>query len=240
MPTEPAETSSLDPNDILTAEFEYISQTAFQANEDRARVTNFYLVTLVGFIAALLGTQLDNLMVPHVYWAFAALFVVLFLASILTLLQLVRLREAWFESIKAINDIKTYYQAKLPELELGTALRWKATTVPACYKPWSVGFLLALQVAVLGGDGRRCRHLHRADLGRVAMGMGCGRCSALRRHANGLVPLLAASAELLSRRRAIRQRVLIALGPRDSVPEVEVPSARLRKNIHCLPGESVA
>lgn len=151
MPTEPAETSSLDPNDILTAEFEYISQTAFQANEDRARVTNFYLVTLVGFIAALLGTQLDNLMVPHVYWAFAALFVVLFLASILTLLQLVRLREAWFESIKAINDIKTYYQAKLPELELGTAFRWKATTVPACYKPWSVGFLLALQVAVLGG-----------------------------------------------------------------------------------------
>lgn len=151
MSKEPAETSSLDPNDILTAEFEYIAQTAFQANEDRARVTNFYLVTLVGFIAALLGIQMDNLMVPQVYWAFAALFVVLFLASILTLLQLIRLREAWFESIKAMNAIKAYYQAHLPALDLDAAFRWKAATIPAPFKPWSVGFLLALQVAVLGG-----------------------------------------------------------------------------------------
>ncbi len=151
MPKEQGETSSLDPNDILTAEFGYISQTAFQANEDRARVTNFYLVTLVGFIAALLGAQVQNLMVPHVYWAFAALFVVLFLASILTLLQLVRLREAWFESVRAMNDIKAYYQANLPGLKLDTAFRWRSTTVPARYKPWSVGYLLALQVAVLGG-----------------------------------------------------------------------------------------
>lgn len=151
MRKEPAETSSLDPNDILIAEFEYISQTAFQANEDRARVTNFYLVTLVGFIAALLGIQMDNLMVPQVYWAFAALFVVLFLASTLTLLQLIRLREAWFESVKAMNAIKAYYQAHLPALDLDGAFRWKAATMPAQFKPWSVGFLLALQVAVLGG-----------------------------------------------------------------------------------------
>lgn len=148
MPTEQA---TLDPNDLLAAEFEYISQTAFQANEDRARVTNFYLVTLVGFIAALLGSQLENLMVPQVYWAFVALFVILFVESILTLLQLVRLREAWFESIRAMNDIKAYYQAHLPGLHLDTALRWRAATVPARYKPWSVGFLLALQVALLGG-----------------------------------------------------------------------------------------
>lgn len=151
MTAEQSEASSLDPNDILTAEFEYISQTAFQANEDRARVTNFYLVTLVGFIAALLGTQMDNLMVPQVYWAFAALFVVLFLVSTLTLLQLIRLREAWFESIKAMNAIKAYYEASLPGLKLDTAFRWKTATIPEQYKPWSVGFLLALQVAVLGG-----------------------------------------------------------------------------------------
>ena len=31
---------SLDPNEILVAEFEYIATTAFQANEDRARVSN--------------------------------------------------------------------------------------------------------------------------------------------------------------------------------------------------------
>lgn len=151
MPTEQTRTDTLDPNDILTAEFEYISQTAFQANEDRARVTNFYLVTMGGFIAALLGSQMENLKLPEVYWAFAALFIILFIDSILTLLQLVRLREAWFESVRAMNDIKAYYQARLPGLQLDTALRWKTTTMPKQYKPWSVGFLLALQVALLGG-----------------------------------------------------------------------------------------
>jgi hypothetical protein len=151
MPTEQPDTASLNANDILTAEYEYIAQSAFQANEDRARVTSLYLVTLGSFIAALFGSQAQNLLLPHAYWAFAALFVILFLASILTLLQLVRLREAWFESIRAMNDIKAYYQTQLPGLELGAALRWKATTMPARFKSWSVGFLLALQVALLGG-----------------------------------------------------------------------------------------
>jgi hypothetical protein len=43
---------------ILIAEFEYIAQVAFQANEDRARLTNFYLVTLGSFIAAIVSRGL--------------------------------------------------------------------------------------------------------------------------------------------------------------------------------------
>ena len=46
--------------DILQAEFNYIAQTAFQANEDRARVTTFYLVNLGGFVAALYSSQVAN------------------------------------------------------------------------------------------------------------------------------------------------------------------------------------
>ncbi len=151
MAQDQAQGASLDPDEILTAEFQYIAQTAFQANEDRARVTNFYLVTLGGFIAALVGSQLPNLPVPQVYWAFAAGSAILFLASVLALLQLVRLREAWFDSVAAMNRIKGYYQERLPGFELGRAFAWSAGTLPAKYKPWSVGFLLALQVAVLGG-----------------------------------------------------------------------------------------
>jgi hypothetical protein len=149
MPVEPVETAPLNPNDILQAEFTYIAQTAFQANEDRARVTNFYLVTLGGFIAALVGTHVDSSMTAGIYWAFAALFVVLFAASVLTLLQLVRLRWAWFDSVRAMNAIKSYYEDRFPDLALGTALVWKK--LPRAFNPWSVGFLLALQVALLGG-----------------------------------------------------------------------------------------
>lgn len=141
----------LDPNSLMVAEFGYIAQTAFQANEDRARVTNFYLVTLAGLIAAILGTQFDNLAVPQVYYAFSALLVVLTAASLLTVLQLARLRQAWFGSVSAMNHMKDYYARHFPDLQLKDAFAWDHNTLPARYKPWSVGFLLALQTAVLGG-----------------------------------------------------------------------------------------
>jgi len=46
---------SLDVNEILVTEFEYIAATAFQANEDRARVSNYYLMTAGAAVAAILG-----------------------------------------------------------------------------------------------------------------------------------------------------------------------------------------
>ena len=149
---EPKSTDKpLDPNAILTAEFNYIAQTAFQANEDRARVTNFYLITLGGFVAAILGMRFESLLVPHVYWAFVALFTILAVASLLTLLQLVRLRQAWFASVSAMNHLKDYYARHVADAQLEEAFAWKTRTLPARYKPWSVGYLLALQVALLGG-----------------------------------------------------------------------------------------
>jgi hypothetical protein len=141
----------LDPNAILTAEFNYIAQTAFQANEDRARVTNFYLITLAGFVAAILGMRFEGLMVPYIYWAFVALFAILALASLLTLLQLIRLRQAWFDSVTAMNHLKDYFIRHAAGSQLGEAFLWKPGALPARYKPWSVGYLLALQVALLGG-----------------------------------------------------------------------------------------
>ena len=44
----------LDVNEILVAEFEYIATTAFQANGDRARVSNYYLMTAGAAVAAIL------------------------------------------------------------------------------------------------------------------------------------------------------------------------------------------
>ena len=133
----------------MTAEFQYIAQSAFQANEDRARVTSFYLVTLGGFIAALLGSQIQNLKVPEVYWAFVALFAILAIMSVLTLLQLVRLRQAWFDAVEAMNQIKTHYIGKFSDLE--GVFAWYSDSAPKRFKPWSAGFLLAFQVMLLGG-----------------------------------------------------------------------------------------
>lgn len=141
----------LQPDTILSAEFAYIAQTAFQANEDRARVSNFYLVMVGSFVAAMLGLQLENVDPATVYGAFAILFLVMSLNGLLTLLHLVRLREAWFESVSAMNQIKRYYEARLRDLALEEAFRWKMESIPPRFKPWSISFLLMLQVALLGG-----------------------------------------------------------------------------------------
>lgn len=150
-PDSMTEASPLSADNLLIAEFEYIGQTAFQAGEDRSRITSFYLITSGSLVAAILGTQADDLQDPQTYFAFAALFFVLAFSGVLTLLQLVRLRQAWAESARAMNQIKEYYVEHLRELDLARALRWRMTTLPRAEKPWSVAYLLALQVASLGG-----------------------------------------------------------------------------------------
>src|SRR5512135_1099779 len=108
----------LKPDPILTAEFSYIVQSAFQANEDRARVTSFYLVSVGSFIAAILSTQLQSDPRPVVYWSFGALFLFLAVLAVMTILQLVRLRRAWYESILAMNQIKDFYTQNITRLDL--------------------------------------------------------------------------------------------------------------------------
>lgn len=138
---------------ILIAEYEYIAQTVFQSNEDRSRAASFYLVTFASFIAALVGAQFDfdPSQVVYVNMGFGVLFTMLAVFGLLTILSLVRLRQAWFESIAALNQIKDYYIAQAGSESFAQAFRWRMTTAPSKFKPNSVGFLLVLQIALLGG-----------------------------------------------------------------------------------------
>ena len=144
-PTEPG----LDPNEILIAEFEYISQTAFQANEDRGRVSSYYLITAGAAVAAILGAQLEGTTPVGVYWGFALVFGVLSAVGLLTLLQLVRLRIAWTASARAMNQIKDYYRTRCPEAQLDQAFAWTTSTIPPPNKRGSIAFLLAMSVIVI-------------------------------------------------------------------------------------------
>jgi hypothetical protein len=143
---------ALSQDAILTAEFDYIAQATFQANEDRARVTHFYLVTLGSFIAAILSNDSpfsQSSSVNLVNIAFGFLFLLLTFQGVLTLLQLARLRGAWFESVQAMNQIKDYYQDQFPDIK--KAFRWQNKTLPSRYKRNSVGYYLALQISLLSG-----------------------------------------------------------------------------------------
>lgn len=140
---------NLDSGDLLIAEYEYIANTVFQANEDRSRVASFYFVSVGSIVAAILGTQFAHDNLKSVSLAFALLFVILTVLGALTIAQLARLRAAWHESIEAMNQIKNYYLENHPEA--APAFKWRGKTIPPTDKPFSIANLIAVEVALLGG-----------------------------------------------------------------------------------------
>jgi len=150
MPT-PKNYPPVELDELLAAEYDYIAQTATQANEDRARVSSFYLIAVGSLVAALFGTQLfdTDKFTTTVKIMFGGLFVLLTLLGTSTIMQLARLRAAWHESMLAMNQIKAFAMQQNPELK--NAFRWKAETLPAKYKVGSVSYYQAFEVALIGG-----------------------------------------------------------------------------------------
>lgn len=134
---------------IVNAEFTYIAQTAFQANEDRARAWQYFFVTFGTLIAALLSSQIEGINQRQLYLTFVVIFGLLAVLGLITILQLARLRQAWLESARAMNQIKARLVAGDPAL--AAYFRWTNETLPAPFKPRSFGFLQAVEVALLSG-----------------------------------------------------------------------------------------
>ncbi|MBK8783350.1 MAG: hypothetical protein IPO22_16455 [Anaerolineales bacterium] len=143
MPVKP----KLSTDEILKAEYNYIANTVFQANEDRSRVASFYFVTVGSLVAAILGTIFSTENIKNFALAFVGLFVTLTILGALTLAQLARLRAAWHESVQAMNQIKDYYIKHNKEIE--PAFKWRIKTLPNTDKPYSIANLMAIEVSML-------------------------------------------------------------------------------------------
>ena len=144
-------TPPIELDELLASEYDYIAQTANQANEDRARVSSFYLIAVGSLLAALFGTQLftSDTPAPTISIMFSGLFILLTMLGISTIMQLARLRAAWHESMLALNQIKDFAMEQHPELS--QAFRWKTSTLPSKYKMNSVSYYQAVEVALIGG-----------------------------------------------------------------------------------------
>ena len=138
-------------DELLAAEFDYIAQTAAQATEDRARVSSFYLIAVGSLVAALFGTQfLDTPSLPiPVNLMFSGLFFLLTLLGTSTIMQLARLRAAWYESMLAMNQLKDYMINE--NKPLAKAFRWQSNTLPPKYRTSSVSYYQAMEVALISG-----------------------------------------------------------------------------------------
>ena len=149
-PSEPPGEGNLNPSDILDWEFEYARTTASEAMEQRHTMVNFYLlvagVAASGVIAALgESSNLPKAVGTMLLWLLCGIGWLYFLA-------IIRLRQAWHESARAMNQIKEFYfhHTREPERDkLRSAFRWQAHTLPAPGKPWTVFFYSAMLIGFL-------------------------------------------------------------------------------------------
>lgn len=136
----------LEPETILQMEYEYACKTAEQAQDDRTAIMTLYLV-LVGGVssAAQFAPQSSELVGASVI--FVMVFGLLGITGFITMMKLVRLRQAWYDSAKAMNQIKQFYLEKFPGLD--SAFRWKLETLPPPGQLWNITFDLVLLVAII-------------------------------------------------------------------------------------------
>lgn len=141
--------SDLHPEEILKLEFEYARETAAQSQNDRTVIVNLYVLLVGGAGSLLLAAEslapAPRLEIPT--QALSVFFLVLGVLGTLTLFKLIRLRQAWFDSVRAMNTIKAYYLKAFPELN--EAFLWKMETIPARGKAWTITFILSTMVILM-------------------------------------------------------------------------------------------
>src|SRR5947209_4402014 len=125
---------ALNIENMLLEEFNYASLTAYQAMEDRTRMFNLYLL-LVGVLASGLGAVYQFGGSASTYTRPLAIILLLIagIAGIAFLVKLIRLRQAWRESVICMNVIKEFYigqfRQQIPQIE--RAFRWRLKNIPA-------------------------------------------------------------------------------------------------------------
>ncbi len=150
MPPAPTVEPFLEPGEILGWEFDYASKTASESMQDRHTMVNFYLI-ITGVVASgVIGLLSSNTDLPTADGT--VLLWVLCLVGWLYLLKLIRLREAWYDSALAMNEIKKFYiqhAKQLPAGLLRTAFYFKPETLPRPDKKWTVFFYSASLLGLL-------------------------------------------------------------------------------------------
>lgn len=127
---------------ILQSEFEYAKETSLQAQQDRLTMVNFFLGLYAAVITASFSIQVEAFrqIVP-------ALLLILALIGFIFIVTLVRLRQSWVSSIKAMTRIKAHFTRHDPELE--RAFEWTVKSIPKPAKFKTISYLSAIIVAIL-------------------------------------------------------------------------------------------
>lgn len=155
-PSAAARDASLRLEQMLLEEFNYAGVTAYQAQEDRARMFNLYLL-LIGVLGSGLAAvfQLGGGLKLYAGELSLALLLVAGLMGAAFFTKLIRLRQAWRESVLAMTLIKEYYIQEFSQgLPAGApnparAFYWRLATLPTGEKRTSTTAVVCFTVATL-------------------------------------------------------------------------------------------
>ncbi len=139
---------------LLLEEFNYASVTAYHSMEERARQSNLYFTLMStifsGVVAILVVGSARTFLQPLI----GALLILGGLLSIYHFLGLIRVRQAWRESVICMNVIKEFYlqqfHHEIPHIE--RAFRWRLKTIPAGERLGSVTAFTGAIYASIGGS----------------------------------------------------------------------------------------
>jgi hypothetical protein len=140
----------LNASDVLGWEFEYARVTASESMQDRHTMVNFYLIASGVIASGVIGVLGKESSLPPAVGT--ALLWVLCGIGWLYFLKIIRLRQAWHDSARAMNQIKDFYIKNsdkfAPDL-LRTAFRWTPGSLPPPDKRWTVFFYSAVLIGFL-------------------------------------------------------------------------------------------
>ena len=145
--------ATLNIENMLLEEFNYVSLTAYQAMEDRARVSSLYYLLLGALASGLLaiyqvGASSHTTSQPLI----VAILVLAGIMSVTFFEKILRLRQAYRESLISMNVIKEFYirqfEREMPQI--GLAFRWRLKTIPPGERIGSVTFAISALIAFMG------------------------------------------------------------------------------------------
>ncbi len=132
--------------ELLKLEFEYAKETSMQAQKDRLTLLNFYIGIYTAVFAGVVG--LNEFVSDNIRTFLPYSLIVLGLLSFIFILQIVRLRQSWYSSAKAMNLIKEYFFKR--DEGLKEFIKWTTETLPQPEKFKTVSYMIMVTLTVLG------------------------------------------------------------------------------------------
>ncbi len=150
---QPDTNAPLSLSKVLEQEFEYIKETASQAMNDRHTMVNYFLLS-AGVVLAGIGVMVSKeggSEFRYRYETIVALSLLFNTVGWVYFMQVVRLRQAWCESARAMNHLKQFFakHCEYPPEVAKSAFRWNIDSIPQAAKKMTVFYFSALLISLL-------------------------------------------------------------------------------------------